>query len=315
MDGYQVFVGIDVCKRSLEVRIGSEGKPFTVPNDREGLKQLLQQLPEAGTCLIVLESTGGYQRRLVVELVDAGHHVSVANPRQVRDFAKGHGILAKTDRIDTRVLALFGQQVRQRIVTASHEEQDDLKQLVTRRRQLVELRTAEKNHLETTTVKSVRQSVQRVIDLLNKQIERIEKDILARIESHDHWNNKAKLLGTFLGVGPTTVASLIAELPELGLLNRQQVAALVGVAPHPNDSGPTRGRRPVSGGRAGVRNTLYMAALSAKRWNPAIREFAKRLRAAGKPFKVVMTACMRKVLVILNTMIKTNTPWRPQLQT
>lgn len=194
-------------------------------------------------------------------------------------------------------------------------EQDDLKQLVTRRRQLVELRTAEKNHLETTTVKSVRQSVQRVVDLLNKQIERIEKDILAHIESHDHWSNKADLMGTFLGVGPATIASLVAELPELGLLNRQQVAALVGVAPHPNDSGPKRGPRKISGGRAAVRSTLYMATLSAKRWNPVIREFAKRLEAAGKPFKVVMTACMRKVLVILNTMIKNNTPWRPQLQT
>jgi transposase len=315
MDGYQEFVGIDVSKRSLDVRIGTEGKPFTIAYDRDGLQQLLQQLPEAGTCLIILEATGGYQRRLVVELVDAGHHVSVANPRQVRDFAKGHGIVVKTDPIDTRVLALFGQQVRQRIVPTSHEQQADLQQLVTRRRQLVELRTAEKNRLETTTVKSVRQSIQRVVDLLNKQIERIEKDILAHIESDDSWSNKASVLGTVVGVGPVTIASLLAELPELGLLNRQQVAALVGVAPYNRDSGSYRGHRTIRGGRTAVRNTLYMAAVSAKRFNPAIREFAKRLEAAGKPFKVVITACMRKLLVILNTMLKTNTPWRPQPQT
>jgi transposase len=315
MDGYQTFVGIDIAKRSLDVSVGTDSKPFTLNHDRDGIHQLLARLPDAGSCLVVVESTGGYQRCLVAELVDAGHHVAVANPRQVRDFAKGHGILAKTDAIDAAVIARFGQQVRPRVIQKSHQQQAELEQLVTRRRQLVELRTAEKNRLETITVKSVHQSIQRVVDLLNKQIEKIEKEILDAIQSDNDWNDKAKLLGSVPGIGPVTIASLLAELPELGLLNRQEMAALVGVAPFNRDSGQFRGRRTIWGGRADVRSALYMAALTARRCNPLIRAFARRLEDAGKPFKVVITACMRKLLVILNTMVKTNTPWRLQSQT
>lgn len=315
MDGYQVFVGIDIAKRTLEVSIGTDSKPFPLNYNRDGLTQLFGQLPDAGTCLVIVESTGGYQRRLVADLVEAGHHVAVANPRQVRDFAKAHGILAKTDAIDAAVIARFGHQVRPRVVQKPHQKQAELEQLVTRRRQLVTLRTAEKNRLETTTVKSVRKSVQRVVDVLNKQIEKLEQEILEHIESDDDWQDKARLLSSVPGIGPITIASLLAELPELGLLNRQEVAALVGVAPFNRDSGQFRGRRTIWGGRADVRSTLYMAALTARRYNPLIRAFARRLEEAGKPFKVVITACMRKLLVILNTLVKTHTPWRLQPQT
>lgn len=315
MDGYLAFVGIDVSKKSLDVCLQPDSKPFTLDYDRGGLAKLLRKLPAPETCLIVVESTGGYHRRLVAELVGAGHHVAVANPRQVRDFAKGHGILAKTDRIDAAVIARFGQQVRPRIVEPSHQKQAELEQLVTRRRQLIDLRTAEKNRLETTTVKSVRKSVQSVIDLLNKQVEKIEKDILEHIEADDDWKDKSQLLSSVPGVGPATSAVLLAELPELGKLNRQEIAALVGVAPFNRDSGQFRGRRTIWGGRADVRSALYMASLAAMRFNPPIQQFANRLKTAGKPFKVVITACMRKLLVILNTMIKTNTAWRLQPQT
>ena len=311
-DSISHFVGIDVAKQSFDVCVLPEEKRLSLSYDEGGLRQLLSQLPKEGSCLIVMEATGGYQRRLVAELTEAGHLVAVANPRQVRDFARGLGVLAKTDRIDAAVIARFGQHVRPRTVEKTPEKQAELEQLVVRRRQLVDLRTAESNRLETISVKSVRKSIQQVVNLLNKQIERIEKDILALLESDDDWKDKRKLLDSVPGIGPVTIASLLAELPELGLLNRQEIAALVGLAPFNRDSGRFRGKRSIWGGRASVRSVLYMAALSARRCNPIIRQFAKRLEAEGKLFKVVITACMRKLLVILNTMVKNNTHWNPK---
>lgn len=307
------FVGIDVAKHSLDVCLLPEGKPLSLSYDRKGLKQLLAQLPDAGTCLIVVEATGGYQRRVVTELTDRGHLVAVVNPRQVRDFARGLGILAKTDRIDAEVIARFAQQIRPRCVAQVSEKQAELQQLVTRRRQLVGLRTAEMNRTETITSKTVRKSIQRVVGLLEKQIEQIEKEIYALLESDDDWKGKAQLLGSVPGIGPVTIASLLAQLPELGLLNRQEIAALVGLAPFNRDSGRFRGKRSIWGGRADVRSVLYMAALTARRFNPHIRKFAARLEGEGKAFKVVITACMRKLLVIINTMVKHNTHWNPNL--
>jgi transposase len=309
MDGYQAFVGIDMAKRTFDVSLQPDAKPFSLDNDADGISQLLQRLPQPGTCLVVVESTGGYHRPLVAELVNAGHHVAVANPRQVRDFAKGHGILAKTDRIDAAVIARFGQQVQPRIVEPAHARQAVLEQLVTRRRQLIDLRTAEKDRLETTTVTAVRRSIEAVLELLQEQVEQVDPLILEQIESDDDWNAKSQLLTSVPGVGQTTSAALLAELPELGQLNRQEIAALVGVAPFNRDSSEFRGRRMVWGGRADVRQSLYMASFAAMRFNPKIKRFAERLKAAGKPFKVVITACMRKPLVILNTMVRTNTPW------
>jgi transposase len=317
------FVGIDVAKRSFDVCCLPEESRLSLSYDEQGLSQLLCKLPDKGTCLIVVEATGGYQRRLVAELLDAGHHVAVANPRQVRDFAKGMGILAKTDPIDAKAIAHFGQHVRPRTVEKTPEKQVELEQLVTRRRQLVDHRTAESNRLDTISVKSVRKSIQYVVNLLNKQIERIEKDILALLESDDDWKDKRKLLDSVPGIGPVTIVSLLAELPELGVLNRQEIASLVGLAPFNRDSGRFRGRRSIWGGRSSVRSVLYMAALTARRCNPIIRQFAERLEAEGKLFKVVITegklfkvvitACMRKLLVILNTMVKNNTHWNPKL--
>jgi transposase len=312
MDGSLTsFVGIDVAKRSLDVCLLPEGRTVSLPYDQSGLKELHRYLPPSGTCLIVIEATGGYQRRLVADLVDVGHRVAVVNPRQVRDFARGLGILAKTDRIDASVIARFGQHVRPRTVAKTSEKQQELEQLVTRRRQLVELRTAETNRLETCSSRDVRKSIQHMVDRLNKDIQKIEKSILAFLESDDDWRGKAEILGSTPGVGPTTAASLLADLPELGQLNRQQISALVGLAPFNHDSGRFTGKRSIWGGRASVRSVLYMAALTARRCNPVIRAFADRLDAAGKPFKVVITACMRKLLTILNVMLKTNSTWNP----
>ena len=303
------YVGIDVAKHSLDVCLLSEDRCFTTSNDATGFQQLLEALPAVGTCLVVIEATGGYQRRVVAALTTAGHQVAMVNPRQVRDFARGLGILAKTDRLDARVIARFGQQAHPRPVEIGSEKQAELRELVTRRRQLIELRTAEQNRLETTTTKIVRKNVRHLIEELNKQIRQFEEAIGELLESEPDLSCKAALLETVPGVGPVTITSLLVDLPELGRLHRQQVAALVGLAPFNRDSGKFHGRRAIWGGRAAVRSVLYMAALTARRSNPLIRAFAQRLEAAGKPFKVVLTACMRKLLVILNTMLKNNIPW------
>lgn len=307
-------VGIDVAKDSLDVCLLAEERCFTVTNDSAGNRQLLSELPVAGSCLVVLEATGGYQRRVVAALHQAGHVVAVVNPRQVRDFARGLGILAKTDRLDARVIARFGQQAAPRPSEVSSEKQAVFRELVTRRRQLVEFRTAEQNRLETATAKTVRKNIRHMIDALDKQIRQLEEEIGELIQADPQLAIKSALLKTVPGVGPVTVTHLLTELPELGQLNRQQVAALVGVAPFNRDSGKFHGRRAIWGGRAAIRSVLYMAALTARRSNPIIRTFAERLTAAGKPFKVVLTACMRKLLVILNTMVKLNLPWNPKLQ-
>jgi transposase len=307
------LVGIDVAKHSLDVYLASEDRCFTIKNSTAGFKQLLSRLPTAGSCLVVVEATGGYQKRVVGALVSAGHRVAVVNPRQVRDFARGLGILAKTDRLDARVIALFGETTNPRPVEIASEKQAQLRELVTRRRQLIELRTAEQNRLEATATKIVRKNVRHLLELLDKQIRQLEDAIGQLVESEPQLAAKAAILETAPGVGPVTASNLLVDLPELGRLDRQQIAALVGVAPFNRDSGKFHGRRAIWGGRAAVRSVLYMAALTARRSNPIIRAFAQRLEAAGKPFKVVLTACMRKLLVILNSMLKNNLPWNPKL--
>lgn len=309
----RTLVGIDVAKYSLDVYVASDGRSFTIKNTSAGFRQLLDELPATGNCLVVVEATGGYQSRVVGALVAAGHQVAVVNPRQVRDFARSLGILAKTDRLDARVIARFAAHTSPRTVEVGSEKQAELRELVTRRRQLVELRTAEQNRLETTLTKVVRKNVRHLIEQLDKQIHQLEEAIGQLMESEPQLASKAALLETVPGVGPVTITSLLVDLPELGRLDRQQVAALVGVAPFNRDSGKFHGRRAIWGGRATVRSVLYMAALTARRSNPLIRAFAQRLEAAGKPFKVVLTACMRKLLVILNSMIKNNLPWNPKL--
>jgi transposase len=303
------FVGIDIAKRSLDLHVRPDGRQLSVSNDPKGFKEILGFLPEPKTCLIVMEATGGYQRPLVDALLRADHYVAVVNPRQVRDFARGMGILAKTDAIDAAVLSHYAETARPRTMSITPENQAQIVELVTRRRQLIDLRTAETNRLETLRLKAVRKSVEQVLKFLQKQIDAIEKEIASLLESDDDWNDKSDLLLSVPGIGPKTVASLLADLPELGQLNRQEIAALAGLAPYNRDSGRFRGKRSIWGGRKKVRGALYMATLSAMRCNPIIRRFSKRLEAEGKPFKVRITACMRKMLVILNTMVKNDTHW------
>jgi transposase len=311
MDGAKTtFVGIDIAKASFDVAFLPEGQPLTLPNDYDGFQQLLEHLPSAGTCLLVVEATGGYQRQLVAELLDAGYPIAVVNPRQVRDFARALGILAKTDRIDAQVLARYASHLQPPSAEKKPEKQALLQEIVARRRQLVEHRTAEKNRLPEALSGTIRLSIRRSIEQLDKQIQKLEKDLLALIKADPQWQAKADLMHSVPGVAQGTSSTLLAELPELGQLNRREIAALVGLAPFNRDSGRFRGKRAIWGGRATVRSALYMAALTAKRRNPVIQAFAERLEAAGKPFKVVITACMRKLLIILNTLLKTNTPWR-----
>ena len=311
------YIGVDVAKDSLEIALGPEAKTFSVPNDRVGLGQLLKQLPEPGTCVVILEASGGFECMPIAELLQAGHAVALVNPRQVRDFAKGIGVLAKTDPLDARVLARFGEVVKPRCLEVPNGPLGELQQLVERRRQLIDLRTAESNRLKQASSKPTRKSIQDVLKTLEKQVKSIEDQIGKLIRDHDDWQHKVNLMTSVPGVGTTTAATLLADLPELGQLNRQEIAALVGVAPFNHDSGLLVGTRSIRGGRTSVRNALYMAALSAKRCNEHIRPFAERLAQStpgrsGKKAKVILTACMRKLLVILNTMLKNNTPWNAQ---
>jgi len=303
------FVGIDVAKASLDVHIRPEGRTLSTSNDTQGHRKIVKFLPAAKTCLIVMEATGSYQKPVAAALLDAGHYVAVINPRQVRDFARGLGILAKTDKIDAAILARYAEQVRPRVLTKIPEKQAQIAELVTRRRQLIDQRTAEKNRLESIRQKLVRESIEQMLDVLKEQIKAIEKQIASMIKNDDDWNALADLLLSVPGVGVTTVAELLADLPEIGQISNKQITALVGAAPYNRDSGKSRGKRSIWGGRPQVRRALYMATLTAIRCNPVIQAFAHRLKKQGKPFKVVIIACMHKLLIILNTMVKNNTYW------
>jgi len=273
LQGISKFIGIDVSKNSLDVASLPEGRLRTVPHTAEGRRGLIVELPKPGECLVVVKATGGYERQLVVELTEAGHLVAVVNLRQVRDFAKGIGVLAKTDRLDAAVIAKFGEQVRPRPLAEVREKQVELDQLVTRRRQLVDLRTAEKNRQDLAASEAVRNSLQQVIDVLHDQVAHIEREILKLVNTHDQWKGTAALLKSVPGIGDVTAATLIAEFPELGNVNRQEAAALAGLAPFNDDSGTHKGKRSIWGGRRSVRNVLDMATLSARRCNPVIRNF------------------------------------------
>ena len=311
--GNQVCIGIDVAKASLDLHFLPSGQSHTLSNSSAGRQQLRKLLPETDRCLIVLEATGGYEREVVADLLDAGYRVAVINPRRARDFAKALGLTAKTDRIDARVLANFALKVQPAPREKTPEKQAEIQQLVARRRQLIDLRTQESNRWETATAKAAKRSIQAVLNTLERQIRDIEKAIEALVESDDDWRHKTQLIESVPGLGTVTATTILADVPELGRLNRQQVSALVGLASYNNDSGPRTGKRSISGGRKDVRCVLYMAALAARRCNPVIKAFADRLTQHGKPFKVVLTACMRKLLVILNALVKSGQPWKSQL--
>ncbi len=308
------FVGIDVSKEKLDVCVMPGGRLHAFANDAAGHAKLVALSQSLGNVLLVIESTGGYERPALFALQDAGLAVALVNPRQVRDFAKGIGQLAKTDALDAAVLAEFARLVAPRPTDKTSEKQRELEALVTRRRQLLEVRVAEKNRAGQTVDKFIQKTLDRMIQTLDCEIKAIEDRIAALLESDDQWKAKLELLVSTPGIGKIAAATLVAELPELGKLNRQQIASLVGVAPFAKESGTMRGRRSTWGGRRKVRSVLYMAALTARRCNPVIQAFAQRLAIAGKSFKAIQVACIRKLLVILNTMVKNNTPWENVLK-
>lgn len=301
------YVGIDVSAAILDVAV-HEGSVSQVRNEASGIAELIGVLQEAAPTLIVLEATGAYHRNVTSALVTAGLPVAVVNPRQVRDFARSTGQLAKTDRLDAVLLARFAAVVRPTPRPVPSEATLELAALLERRRQLVEMLTAEKNRLAVAR-KPVRPSVQQIIRALEKALSSADEEIDRWIRQSPVWRAQEELLRSVPGVGPQTARLLIAALPELGRLTRREIAALVGVAPLACDSGTLRGRRRCWGGRSHVRAVLYMAALAAARFNPLLRIFYRRLRAAGKPVKVALTACMRRLITILNAMVKTQQHW------
>jgi transposase len=311
-----VYVGIDVSKAKLDVCLLPSGQIAVFDNDAQGIRRLVEWLgeqPPVVRCL--LEATGRYDRRCAADLMEAGFPVAVVNPRQARDFARSLGRLAKTDTIDARTLAEFAKLSHVRNSQKMPENRAILDDLITRRRQVTQMLAAEKTRREGLIHKIARSSVDKVVRLLEQQREDLDRQIAKLIESDDDWKDRRDLLASVPGVGVTTASQLVADLPELGKLNRQQIAALVGVAPLNRDSGTLRGHRSIFGGRAAVRTGLYMATLSAMRCNPLIKPFAQRLIAAGKAFKVAMIACMRKLVTILNVMVRNNEHWRsPILQ-
>jgi len=304
------FIGIDVAKAQLEFVVRPSGETGTVPNDDAGISALLTRCQALAPALLVLEATGGYEAAAVAALAAAGLPVVVANPRQVRDFAKATGQLAKTDALDAQVLALFAERVRPTPRPLPDEAVQALDALLTRRRQLLGMLTAERNRL-LVAAPAVRRDLQRHIRFLERRVHEADGELHTAVKASPAWRVKDDLLQSVPGVGPVVSLTLLAELPELGRLSHKEIAALVGVAPLNRDSGTLRGKRLVYGGRAPVRAALYMAALVASRCNPVIRAFYERLRAAGKPAKVALTACMRKLLTILNAMARSGASWQP----
>jgi transposase len=305
-----VFVGIDVSKQRLDVHVRPIGEDWTVTNDAKGHAELVRRLSPLKPELVVLEATGGYQATVVAELGANKVAVAVVNPRQVRDFAKATGHLAKTDAIDAAVLAHFAESIRPEPRPMPDELTTELEALVTRRRQLIDMRTSEMNRLDTCHSQQVRRNIQKVINLLTKQIDKIDDDLDKTIRNSPLWREREDLLASAIGVGTTTARTLLTQLPELGRLNRREIAALVGVAPFNNDSGERRGRRSIRGGRGEVRAVLYMATIAAARFNPQIATMYARLLSAGKAKKVALIACARKLLTILNAMLRDNANWR-----
>jgi transposase len=303
------FVGIDVSKECLDVVLRPSEQYLTFENDARGIAKLTLAIQKLTPEAIVVEATGGLEMPLVAALAAAQLPVAVVNPRQVRDFAKATGRLAKTDRIDASILAHFAEAVRPQIRPIADEAQRSLADLVSRRRQIIEMLVSEKNRLAGSKG-AISTDIRAHIRWLEKRLSRIDDDLAQEIRGSAAWRNKDDLLRSVPGVGPTLAITLLANLPELGQLDRKQIAALVGVAPINRDSGRMRGTRGTWGGRAHVRTVLYMAAVSAIRCNPKIREFWNRLKNAGKPGRVALVACMRKLLTVLNAIVRSGDPWR-----
>jgi transposase len=304
-----VFVGIDVSKDKLDVGLLPQEQTFQVSNDEAGYRSLIDKLKPFAVELVVLEATGGYQAAVVSTLVIERIAVAVVNPRQVRDFARSMGKLAKTDALDALVLAKFAETIRPEPRALKDEATLELEAVVTRRRQMVEMLTAEKNRLPQAA-KKVQPEIRDHIEWLKHRIKEKDHELRRMIEDSPVWRDKENLLRGIPGVGEVMSRTVLSSLPELGKLDRKQIAALVGVAPLNRDSGKMRGKREIWGGRSTIRSTLYMATLSAVKWNPVIETFYERLCSAGKAKKAALVACMRKLLVIMNAMMKSTEPWR-----
>lgn len=307
-----LFIGIDVSKNLLDVFIRPTQEAFSSENSELGISALIDRIKSLRPHRVVVEATGGFEIPVVAALADAGLAVGVVNPRQIRDFARAIGKLAKTDRIDASVLAHFAQAVNPQLRPLPDKETRELSDLMARRRQIIEMIMAEKNRLGKAAHPVVK-GIKAHIRWLEKQLDEIDKDIEAMIRRSPVWQEKEDLLKSVPGVGPVLSRTLLAQLPELGESTHKQLSALAGVAPFNRDSGALRGRRTIFGGRASVRAVLYMGALVAIRHNPKLKSFYERLRKAGKPAKVAIIACMHKLLILLNAIIKTKTPWQEKM--
>jgi transposase len=306
--GEKIYVGIDVSKSTLDVYIHPVNKVIKVSNDDIGFKKLKEHLPNQIT-LVAMEATGGYEKQVFKKLSSFGIPVAVVNPRQIKNFAKALGQLAKTDRVDAKIIAQFAEKIEPRVIPVKEEKQEKLVELKTRRSQLIGMITMEKNRLGKAG-KTVQKIIENSIKFLEQQLKALNKALQQIIGENIELSKKDKLLQSIKGVGPVVSATILADLPEFGTLNQRKIAALVGVAPFNQDSGRYEGKRKVWGGRAPVRAALYMAALAASRSNPQIKAFYKRLCGAGKKKKVALTACMRKLLVTMNAIVKTEIPWQ-----
>lgn len=305
------YVGIDVSKNRLDIAMHPSGECQQVGNDERGIRYAVSRLRKVRPTLVVLEATGGLEQSVAAALALAGLPVAVVNPRQVRDFAKAVGKLAKTDTLDAKVLAHFAEAVRPEPRPLPDEQAQLLSAKLLRRRQIIAMITSEENRLSTAP-KPIRRRIKVHLRWLKQELKRTNEELEQIVQESPIWREKAALLRSVPGVGPTLSVTLLAELPELEHLNRKKLAALVGVAPVNRDSGTLRGIRTIWGGRSGVRTVLYMATLCAVRFNSTIKTFYERLRAKGKPKKVALTACMRKLLTILGAMLRNRTPWQPQ---
>ena len=303
------FVGIDVAKGTLDLWIEPAGESLHITYDDAGIAAICQRLTALSPTLIVMEATGGLETRLATELAACGLPVAVINPRQARDFAKASGTLEKTDRVDAASLCAFARAIRPAVRPIKDADTRDLDDLVTRRRQLVAMRVQETLRLGSAATKALQKSLKSHIGWLDKRINELDDGLKRRLRNSDVWKAKDELLLSIPGVGAVTSSTILAKCPELGQLNRREIAKLSGVAPLADDSGKHRGKRSVWGGRAEVRAVLYMATISAMRCNPVIKKFGERLKNTGKPPKVVIVACMRKLLTIMNSILKNNVPW------
>jgi transposase len=304
----EIYIGVDISKENLDIALNTVKEKWRMSNDPAGIKKAIELIRRKSPVLVVFEATGGLELPFWQALTEVGIKAAPVNPRQIRDFAKAKGILAKTDNIDAQVIAQYGQAMQPK--SQVFPDTQELKEMIARRSQIIEMITAEKNRLKAARRPKIQQDIKINIEWLKSRLDGVDKDLEKAIKSNPEWRQKYELLESAPGIGNTTAISLVAGFTELGKLNRHQIAALAGVAPFNRDSGTMRGKRMVWGGRPRIRCALYMATLVATRCNPVIRKFYQRLCGQGKAKKVALTACMRKLLLILNSMLKHNTSWR-----